>query len=112
MNAGQFNRKIVIQQRTQVQDATGQLTDAWADVVKPWAWVKAQSGMSATQSGSSDGVARSISAYSFRIRYRPAVTDDMRIVYQNMNFDIREIRHDVAGHEYTDIVCEQGGNDG
>lgn len=113
MNAGKRNRRITIQQRTRVQDETGQEIDVWVDVVKPWAWVKTQNGMAvARQTSSSDGVAQSINGYSFRIRYRPAVTDDMRVVYGGLNFDIKQVRHDLAGHDWTDIVAEQGGNSG
>lgn len=113
MQAGKLNRRITVQQRTQGQDDAGQPIDAWADVAKVWAWVKTQSGMAvARQTANQDGVAMSVNSYSFRIRYRPAVTDDMRVVYGGLNFDIKQIRHDLAGHEWTDIVCEAGGNDG
>lgn len=113
MKAGNLNRRILIQKRTQVQDEAGQPIDAWVDVVKVWAWVKTQSGMAvARQSTAQDGVAMSVNSYSFRIRYRPSVTDDMRVVYGGLNFDIKQVRHDLAGHDWTDIVAEQGGNDG
>ena len=113
MQAGKLNRRILIQQRTQEQDSTGQVIDAWVDVARVWSWVKTQSGMaSARQSTPQDGVAMSINSYSFRIRYRTSITDDMRVVYGGLNFDIKQVRHDLAGHEWTDIVCEQGGSDG
>jgi len=111
--AGKLNRRITLQQRTKVQDSAGQEIDEWTEVVRVWAWVKTQNGMAvARQTGTSDGVAMSVNSYSFRIRYRPSVTDDMRVVYGGLNFDIKQVRHDLAGHEWTDIVCEQGGNDG
>lgn len=113
MQAGELNRRILIQKRTQEQDSTGQVTDVWKDVGKFWAWIKTQSGMATTrQSVTQDGVAMSLNAYSFRIRYQPTITDDMRVVYGGMNFDIKHVRHDLAGHIWTDIVCEQGGSDG
>uniref|UniRef100_UPI0033414048 phage head closure protein n=1 Tax=Castellaniella defragrans TaxID=75697 RepID=UPI0033414048 len=113
MRAGTLNRRILIQRRDQAQDAAGQPIDAWVDVIKVWAWVKTQSGMAvARQTANQDGVAMSANSYSFRIRYRTSINDDMRVVYGGMNFDIKQIRHDIAGHEWTDIVCEQGGNDG
>lgn len=112
MESGQLNRKITIQKRTQVQDETGQATDAWVDVVKPWAWVKTQTGMGSLRNDQAGSVSMSLVAYSFRIRYRPSVTDDMRVVYGGLNFDIKQVRHDLADHDWTDIVVEQGGNDG
>lgn len=112
MQAGNLNRKITIQRRTQTQDAAGQPVDAWVDVVKPWAWVKTQTGMGALRNSQDGSVAMSLVAYSFRIRYRPSVTDDMRVIYGGLYFDIKQVRHDLADHEWTDIVCEEGGNDG
>jgi len=114
MEAGNLNRKITIQRRSQGQDDAGQPIDSWEDFAKPWAWVKTQSGVSASKSmtDAQDGVARSIVAYSFRIRYRPSVTDDMRVVYGGMTFAIKQVRHDLAGHDWTDLVCEEGGSHG
>lgn len=112
MKTGNLNRRILIQKRTQVQDETGQVTDTWVDVVNPWAWVKTQTGMGSLRNDQAGSVALSVVAYSFRIRYRPSVTDDMRVVYGGLNFDIKQVRHDLAGHEWTDIVCEEGGNAG
>lgn len=113
MQAGKLNRLITVQQRTQGQDEAGQVIDVWTEFAKVWAWIKSQTGMAvAGLTANQDGVAMSVNAYSFRIRYRPAVTDDMRVHYGGMLFDIKQVRHDLAGHEWTDIVCEQGGNDG
>lgn len=112
METGSLNRKITIQQRTHAQDAAGQPIETWIDVAKPWAWVKTQTGMGSLRNDQAGSVSISLVAYSFRIWYRPSITDDMRVVYGGMNFDIKQVRHDLAGHEWTDIVAEQGGNDG
>lgn len=113
MQAGKLNRRITVQKRAQGQDDAGQPIDVWVDVAKVWSWVKTQNGMAATgQTASQSGVAMSVNSYSFRVRYRPTVTDDMRVLYGGMAFDVKQVRHDLAGHEWTDIVCEQGGNDG
>ena len=113
MKAGKLNRRILIQKRTQAQDENGQPIDTWVDVVRIWAWVKTQSGMAvARQTANQDGVAMSVNSYSFRIRYRPSVTDDMRVVYRGPYFAIKQVRHALAGHDWTDIVCEEGGNAG
>ncbi|WP_368655394.1 phage head closure protein [Castellaniella ginsengisoli] len=113
MQAGNLNRKITIQKRVQGQSPSGQPIDEWQDVTKVWAWVKTQSGMAvARQTGESGGVAMSLNSYSFRVRFRPDITDDMRIVYGGLYFDIQQVRHDLAGHIWTDLVTEQGGSEG
>lgn len=113
--AGKLNRRIRIQRRIQAQDVGGQLIDGWVDVAKPWTWIKGQTGMGAGKQRYMVGegtVAASVNFYSFRIRYRPWVTDAMRVLFAEQAFDIKQVRHDLAGKEWTDLVCEQGGNDG
>jgi len=114
MEAGNLNRRILIQKRTMAQDETGQVMPAWEDVGCYWAWIKTETGISASRSmaGADEGVARSIVRYSIRLRYRPSITDDMRIVYQGVVFEIKQVRHDLAGHDWTDLVCEEGGSHG
>lgn len=111
--AGKLNRRIVIQQRGPEQDAGGQPIDGWAEVAKPWAWIKGQTGMGVGRQMAGGGtVATSLDVYSFRIRYRPAITNAMRVLYDGQAFDIKHVRHDLAGREWTDLVCGMGGNDG
>ena len=113
MQAGNLNRKITIQKRVEGQSSSGQPINTWADVAKVWAWVKTQTGMAvARQTGESGGVAQSLNSYSFRVRFRTDITDGMRIVYGGLYFDIKQVRHDLADHIWTDLVAEQGGNDG
>lgn len=106
MDSGKLNRLITIQQRSQEQDAAGQLIDEWVDVAKVWSWPKTQTGMGVTRSAGN--VATAISAYSFRIRYRPRITYDMRVVHAGMVFAIQQVQHDIAGRVWTDIVCRLG----
>lgn len=104
--AGKLNRRIAIQARVQKQDAGGQPLDDWVEAAKVWSWPKTQTGMGVTRNtGNVHGV---VSAYSFRIRYRPGITDDMRVIHDGMVFAIQQVQHDVAGREWTDIVCRVG----
>lgn len=104
--AGKLNRRITIQ-RSGGQDAAGQPLDEWVDVAKVWSWPKTQTGMGVTRNAGN--VAIALSSYSFRIRYRPAITDDMRVVHDGVVFAIQQVQHDIAGREWTDIVCKAGG---
>lgn len=111
--AGNLNRRITIQRRGPEQDEAGQPIDGWVEVAKPWAWIKGQTGMGVGRQMAGEGtVATSLNVYSFRIRYRPAITDAMRVLYDGQAFDIKHVRHDLAGREWTDLVCELGGNGG
>lgn len=107
LHSGKLNRRILIQKRVDDYDSAGQQVDEWTDVCRVWAWVRTASGVSSMHN--TEGVARAITRYSFRIRYNLKIQADMRIIYQGMYFDIKEVLHDIAGHEHTDIVANLGG---
>lgn len=113
MQAGELNRRITIQSRQSGEDAAGQPIDTWVDVASVWANVKGATGMaSIRQSGLQDNVSASLNSYSFRIRYRTGLNAGMRVVMTGVPYDVKQVRMDHAGREWTDLVCEQGGNDG
>lgn len=113
MKAGELNRQIVIQSRDTGEDAAGQPVDTWTTLATVWANVAGATGMgSIRQSATRDGVAVELNSYSFRIRYRTDVDAARRVVFGGQNYDVKQVRHDFAGKEWTDLVCEVGGNDG
>lgn len=115
MRAGDLNRRIRIERRQVGSDAAGQPLDGWdpAPVATVWANVKGATGMaSIRQTSLQDNVAASVNSYSFRIRYREGIDAGMRVVLAGVPYDIKQVRMDHARREWTDLVCEQGGNDG
>lgn len=111
MDAGSLSQWIEIQRRSQGEDEIGQPIDSWERFAAVWANPKGTTGMG-TITRQQQGVAASINAYSFRIRFLEGITDDMRVVLNGVPFDIRQIRMDYANRDWTDLICEQGGNDG
>ncbi|HEX8586172.1 MAG TPA: phage head closure protein [Allosphingosinicella sp.] len=113
--AGELNRMIAIEQRGAVLDEANQSIDAWTAVPglgALWARPLTANGMSSVRAAQ-EGIPVSPGRYSWRIRYRPVgITTDMRVNHKGMFFDIRDIRHDIEHHDWTDLVCELGGNDG
>lgn len=113
MKAGDLNRQIVIQSRDSGTDAAGQPVWTWTTLATVWASVKGATGMgSIRQAASQQGVAVELNSYSFRIRYRTDMDAAERVVFDGRNYDVKQVRHDFAGKEWTDIVAELGGNDG
>lgn len=108
--AGLLNRRISIDARRQEMSG-GQLVDEWERVFDGWAQIDPRN-TRATQVPSSDGVARDIESYTFRIRYRPSINAGMRVIYQGNTFEIVGVLHDFVGHIYTDILCAFGGAQG
>jgi SPP1 family predicted phage head-tail adaptor len=108
VNPGTLNRRITIQEKVNAADGAGQPLDAWKAVAERWANISGQTGMG-TITGLQENVAASVERYSIRIRYFEGVKAGMRAVQGSMIFAIRQVRHDVAKREFTDLVCELGG---
>jgi SPP1 family predicted phage head-tail adaptor len=116
ISASELNRRIRIE-RQQGRDEAGQPQDAWVPVVTVWANIKGPTGLGAI-TRNQDNVAASIDAYSVRIRFREGLDVGMRVVILKNGLptgkplDIRQVRMDYAGRDWTDLVCEQGGTNG
>lgn len=108
--AGKLNRQIIIQRRDSGQDAAGQPVTGWTNVATPRANIAGDTGLRTIRA--SGDLPAPIKRYSFRIRYREGLDEGMRVVYGGQNFDIKTVRMDFAGKEWTDLVCELGANDG
>lgn len=111
MDPGTLNRRITIQRQSTSTDEAGQPLDVWTDVATVWANVKGQTGLGAIKDVQGN-VSSSISRYSFRIRFRAGLDAGMRVIYNAVPFDVTQVRMDFAEREWTDLVCELGGNDG
>jgi len=110
--AGEFNRKIALCAPGTGKDALNQPIKSWVPYATPWAKIMGATGMAAVRSAE-DGVPIAAGRYSFRIRYRPVgVLTSHSVLFNGMYFDIADVRHDLAGQEYTDIVCELGASNG
>jgi SPP1 family predicted phage head-tail adaptor len=107
---GNLNNRITIQSRTAGEDEAGQPLLTWTDVATVWANVAGQTGLGTIKN--SGDVTAAIKAYSFRIRFREGIDEGMRVLYSATPFDVKQVRMDYAGREWTDLVCEQGGSDG
>lgn len=110
MKAGTLNRRITIQRRATGTDAAGQPLQTWADVATVWANILGNTGMASIRHAGE--VSAAIKRYSIRIRFREGLDEGMRVVYAGQNFDIKEVRMDYPGREWTDLVVELGANDG
>lgn len=113
--SGKMNKYIRIEKRTGEKDALNQQLDEWVVVLSTWAHALGSTGMGTIrQSQTVEGVTRDIAQYSYRIRYRGFLKFDngMRVNWKGIFFDIKQINHDMEKQEWTDIVCEVGGNNG
>lgn len=109
--AGELNRRIIIERPSGAVDAANQPTGAYVRVATRWARPLGKTGM-ATIRDAQPGIQVAPGMYSWRIRFDESFDTGMRVNYKGRYFDIKEIRHDFAGREYTDLVCEYGANNG
>lgn len=109
LDIGSLNRQITIQAKQSGVDAAGQPVNTWVNVATVWANIKGETGMASIRKTlPRDGVAMSLDAYSFRIRFLTGIVAGMRVVYEGATFDILQVRMDYAGRIWTDLVCEAG----
>lgn len=109
--AGERNRLISIEKLVPGKDAVNQPIEVWTLHKQRWARPLGNTGM-ATIRSAEQGVQVAPGKYSWRCNFHLDSTEAMRVVYKGMIFDIKEIRHDLHRRQWTDLVCETGGNRG
>lgn len=107
--AGKLRRRIELQAMTGGQDAAGQPVQTWATVATLWSQPAGDNGMR-TMRNAADGIGAETKRYSFRIRYREGLNENMRVVSNGVAYDIRAVRMDLADKVWTDLVCEEHGD--
>ena len=102
MQAGRLNRRCTLQSPSQSVDAIGQPTPGWTDVATVWANIKVEKGMEHIRA-SADA---STVPVSIRVRYRTDLDASMRVVHGSTVYAVKAVMPDVAGRQFTDMVCE------
>lgn len=102
MRAGTLRHRVTLQRFQQGQDAYGGPVAQWEDVATVWASLEAMSGREffASQQAQSEVTQR------IRIRYRPDVTADMRVIHQGTVFNIVAPLPDNRGRELM-LMCRE-----
>jgi len=110
MRAGRLNKRIVLQAPTVGKGPSGGRQTTWADWKPARAAVRPLSGLekSATARGGEVAEART----EFEIRYRPGVTEQMRVVYDGKFYNIRHVKDVNEDHEMLILTCDSGASDG
>ncbi|WP_213778873.1 phage head closure protein [Caballeronia sp. dw_276] len=109
MQAGKLKHRIQIQRRDSTRDSSGQPSKNWLAFGTPiWASIVFLNGKQFATSGSQ---ANSATA-SIRIRYRTDITAAMRVLHGTTVYDIVAVLPDEATHDFVDLACTTGANDG
>ncbi|WP_067924869.1 phage head closure protein [Alicyclobacillus shizuokensis] len=106
-----YRHRITIQQQVTVTDDEGFTTTTWQDVATVWAAVEP---MNARWRVFYEAAAVNAERDTLiRIRYRPGVTQDMRVVYGQRVFSIRLVVDPEERHREIQLMCREvvdGGN--
>ena len=90
MHAGQLRHKISIQANTPTRETDGAEIPAWAEVLAPWAEMRALRGDERFV-GAADQTVATLDT-RFTIRYSSQVHSRQRVVYASRTFDIHAVR--------------------
>ena len=88
LNAGQMNRRIVIERLTETVTVSGDVSQSWAPVATVWAEVLQQT---ASEFFTGYGKAET-GTVIFRVRYLPGISTADRVSYNGTAYGLSEIK--------------------
>lgn len=104
MDPGKLDRIITIEKPPEIpeRDETGAPRETFVTAARPWARVTTLRGSEDFAAGAETQKHTAV----FRIRYRPGITPEMRIVHNGRPYDIEDIAEpDGLRHKYLDITA-------
>lgn len=106
MSSADYRRRVTLQQKGQMVDPDGfPSNDAWVDVATVWAAVEPQTLRAHEFVGAAANVVEKI--VRVRIRYRPGVTESMRVVYNGRVFRIEAVVDEEERHRELQLYCRE-----
>ena len=103
IQAGQLNKCITLQSRSNVADGMGGYTTTWNDEFSPWAaiWpIKAIDVMRTMQ----DAI---LITHRVIIRYKSGIKSDWRVKYNSLYFVIVSIINPYEANESLELLCRE-----
>lgn len=106
MKAGALTRRVTLQDKSSGEDADGFPTTAdWSDVATVWAEVKPLS-LRAREYYQAAGI-EAEKAVQVTIRYRPGVTENMRVLFGTHTYDIWAALDTEMKHVEWVLICRE-----
>ena len=109
MNPGSLRYRVRIDSLDATNtDAYGQISKNWQPYKTLWAGIKSSTGKELDSGG------REVSAtqVKIRIRWREDITANMRVVHDNVIYDINDVIPEMTHRMYVDLICTEGVDDG
>jgi len=99
-----LSRQITIQSRASDKDSFGQELVSWTNVCTTRAQIEQLSGSETVAAGMQVGE----TMHTITIRWRPGLTQGMRVVYQGRVMDILSVVDDFSRHRKLTMLCKEG----
>ncbi len=111
MRAGRLDKRITIQQNTEIRGTSGGYRADWSDFL---GWISASVALfiCGTPLATDKGGEISEMRTEFIIRYRPGITEQMRVSYAGKFYNIRHVSDVNESHDMLVLTCDTGVNDG
>jgi SPP1 family predicted phage head-tail adaptor len=90
-----------LQQKQNIKDSEGFVTEIWADVATVWAAVEPIRGREYFQAAAVNAE----NTVRFRIRYRPGIMPNMRALYNGRTFNIQSVIDVNGRHREIQLMC-------
>ncbi len=103
MRAGTLDQRVTLEQRVEGQDAAGQPFEDWLPVFDAWAAVEPLRGKEVIRA---DAVAN-ITDVLVKLRYRPGVTNAMRIRHGDDVYDIASVANIKSADREVELLCKR-----
>jgi len=100
---GKLNKRISMQQATNVADGMGGQTQSWADTPQVWAAIWPVSGREQVKNMATQGTI----SHQIRIRYRSGITPAWRVRFGTRYFNIVSIVNPEEKNEFLDLICKE-----
>jgi len=88
MKAGILDRRITIQEKTEVKATNGQRTLTWSTFISTWSNPVEKIGQEKTDNNNRS----TTRMVNFRIRFRDDITNEMRVVWENKYYKIEDTK--------------------
>ena len=108
MQAGRLRHRVLIQKYEQTFDGWGTPIKGWADWAQVWAAIEPLRG----QEFIAAQAAQSSTTVRVRIRRRPGITTEMRLVFEGRFYNIKAVIETETRRREVQLMCEVGVGNG